>query len=294
MRVRARPVTPVVGVRHHRRAQPAAPLELDRVAVRVVADRQARAGAKAGVEWERDGGRPAHGRAVAAQARLAVRAHGEEAPALLDRAGAIGERLPARLPRRGPPPRSGGSRSTGGTRWSRAVRGACARTRAAGRGGTRRRRRAGTSRRPACGRAPDGTSSRAGASRRSRRSPCPAGAPGRPSMPRRARSPRCRPRCRCRTRRRHRPSSADGAEHWPMMSASSRTGSRAWNLIPTHPSPWPARAVDRPGSSRASSKPNRSATGSRYASRGTAAGRAAPRATRRAAAARPRAPCVAA
>ena len=82
MRVRARPVTPVLGVRHHRRAQAAAPLELDRVAVRVVADRQARAGAKAGVERERDGGRPAHGRAVAAQARLAVRAHGEEAPAL--------------------------------------------------------------------------------------------------------------------------------------------------------------------------------------------------------------------
>ena len=152
VRVRVRPVTAVLGVGHHRRAQAAAPLELDRVAVRVVADRQAGAGAKAGVERERDGRRPAHGRAIAAQARLAVRAHGEEAPALLDRTGAVGERLLARLPRLRPPPRSGGSRSTGGTRRSRAGEARVARTRAAGRGGTRRRRRAGTSRRPACGR----------------------------------------------------------------------------------------------------------------------------------------------
>ena len=269
-------------------AQAAAPLELDRVAVRVVADRQAGAGAKAGVERKRDGRRPAHGRPVAAQARLAVRAHGEEAPALLDRARAIGERLLARLPRlhlrRGQPEVVVLVEHDGLVRCA----GACARTRAAGRGGTRRRRRAGTSRRPRMWRAR--LMEHPAAQARLREVDRVPAEQAHPLVPRRQVAhdrPRSRPRCRCRTRGPHRPRSEAGSRHWPTISASSRTGSKAWNLIRRSRRGDGELDADRSDAGRASSKPSRSAMGSRSGLRSIAAGRAGRTATRPVAAADP-------
>src|SRR5579883_13069 len=88
----------VVEVLNHARPQPAPFLQLDRVAVRIMANGNPGCCPKTCIVRERHFGGPLHGGAIAAKPRFCVISHGEPPPALLDRTIAVLFSFPAAVP----------------------------------------------------------------------------------------------------------------------------------------------------------------------------------------------------